>query len=75
MQNWTIRKVFESFEFNFEPFERDSKNANANSNHSKGIRSVQMQNWTIRKVFDSFELNFEPFESMRMQILIIRKGF
>ena len=59
MQIRTIRKGaiwkgLEAFEFKFEPFEKDSKHSNANSNHSKGIRSIQMQIWTIRNVFEAF---------------------
>ena len=52
-----IRKGFEAFEYKFEPFERDSKHSNANSNpferdskhsnansnHSKGIRIIRIQ--------------------------------
>ena len=43
-----IRKGFEAFEWKFEPFEKDWKHSNANSNHLKGIRSVQ-------KRFEAFE--------------------
>ena len=46
----------------FEPFERDSKNLNANSNLSKGIGIIRMQIRTIRKGFDAFESKFEPLE-------------
>ena len=46
----------------FEPFEKDSKHSNANSNHSKGIRSIRMQIRTIQKGFEVFECKFEPFE-------------
>ena len=49
MQIRAIRKGLEAFEFKFEPFERDSKGSNANSNRSKGIRSIQMEILTIRK--------------------------
>ena len=42
MQFLTIRKGLEGFEFKFEPFERDSKHLNANSNNLKGIRSIRM---------------------------------
>ena len=38
----TIRKEFQVFECKFEPFERDSKHLNANSNHLEGIRSIQI---------------------------------
>ena len=65
MQIRTIRKELESFEFKFEPFEMDSKHWNANSNHSKGIRSIEIRSRTIRKGFEAFE----------MQIRTIRKGF
>ena len=54
MQVRTIRKGLEAFEFKFEPFEMDSKHSNANSNHSKGIRSIQMEMLTTRKVFEAF---------------------
>ena len=54
MQIRTIRKGLEAFEFKFEPFEMDSKRWNASSNHSKGIRSIQMQIRTIRKGFEAF---------------------
>ena len=43
-----IRKGFEAFQCKFEPFKRDSKHSNTNSNHSKG--------------FEAFECKFEPFE-------------
>ena len=76
MQILTIRKGFEAFECKFEPFERDSKGSNANSNHSKGIRKhsngnsnhskgigiIQLQIRTIQKGFIAFECRFEPFE-------------
>ena len=58
MQIRTIRKGLEAFEFKFEPFETDSKHSNANSNHSKGIRRVQMQIRTIRKGFEGFKCKF-----------------
>jgi len=58
MQIWTIRNGFEVLECKFEPFERDSKNANANSNHSKGIWIVQMQIRAIRKGFEAIECKF-----------------
>ena len=48
MEIRTIRKGFEAFEWKFEPFERDSKHSNENSNHLKGIRSIPMQIQTIR---------------------------
>ena len=43
----TIRKRFQAFKTKFEPFERDSKLSNPTSNHSKGIRTIQMQILTI----------------------------
>ena len=55
MQILTIPKGFETFEFKFETFKRDS---NANSNHSKGIQSILMQIQTIRKEFEAFVCNF-----------------
>ena len=48
MQIRTIWKGFEAFKSKFQPYERDSKHSNANSNHSKGIRSIRMQIQTIR---------------------------
>ena len=54
----------------FEPFERDLKHSNANSNHSKGIRRIRLQILTIRKGFEAFE-----FKIQTTQILTIRKGF
>ena len=55
IQSLTIRKGFEAFEYKFEPFERDSKHSNVNSNLSKGIRSIRMQIITIRKGFKAFK--------------------
>ena len=43
MQIRTIRKGFEAVECKFEAFEIDSKDSNANSNHSIVIRSILMQ--------------------------------
>ena len=51
MQMLTIRKVFEAFEYKFQPFERDSK-------HSKIILSFLIQMFTIRKGFEAFKCNF-----------------
>ena len=65
MQIRTIRKGLEAFEFKFEPFERDSKHSNANSNNSKVIRIIWMQIQTIQK----------DIRNIRMQIRTIRKGF
>ena len=39
----------------FEPFERDLKHSNANSNNSKRIQSICMQTLTTRKEFEGFE--------------------
>ena len=65
MENRTIRKGFEAFEWKFEPLEKDLKNSNGNSNHSKGIRSIRMEIRTIQKIV----------RSIRIQIRTIRKGF
>ena len=62
MQVRAIRKGFEAFECKFEPFERESKGSNANFNHSKGIRSIQMEILTIRQGFEAFNCKFKPFE-------------
>ena len=51
MQILTIRKEFDAFEFKFEPFKPTSKDSNANSNHSKGIR---MQIRTLQTIFRAF---------------------
>ena len=77
MQLLTIRTKFEAFECKFEPFERDSKQLNANPNHSQRIRSIQLQIRTIRK--DSKHLNANSnhskgIRSNRMHIRTIRKG-
>ena len=53
---------FEEFESKFEAFERDSKHSNANSNDSKGIRTVRMQILSITKGFEAFESTFEALE-------------
>ena len=50
----TIQTGLEAFECKFEPFERDLKLLNANSNLSNGIRSIQMQIWTTRTRFEPF---------------------
>ena len=49
LQMGIIEKGFIAFECKFEPFKRDSKHSNANSNNSKGIRSIRMQIRTIIK--------------------------
>ena len=90
MQIQTSRKELEAFKSKFEPLERDSKHSNADSNHLKGIRSIQMQIRTSRsrKGFEAFESKFEHVErdskldskhskgirSIR-SIRTIRKGF
>ena len=48
MQIETIRKGFEAFQCKLEPFEKDSKHSNPNSNHSK--------------CFETFECKFEQLE-------------
>ena len=91
MQIRTIRKGLEPFEFKFEPFEIYSKHWNANSNHSKGIRSIQiqirsirkgsirMQIRSIRKILEAFECknssHSKGIRSIQMQIQTIRKDF
>ena len=62
IQGINIRKVFEAVETKFEPFKRDSKHLNENSNGLKGIRSFQNRIRTIRKGFEAFETKFEQFE-------------
>ena len=59
MQIRTIRKGFEV--------------SNANSNHSKGIRSIRMQILTIQTKFEAFEANANSNHSK--EIGTIRKGF
>ena len=74
MQVRAIRKGLEAFEFKFEPFERDSNHSNANSNHSKGIRSIEMQIRTTQKGFEALKCKFEPLkriQSIRLQIRTI----
>ena len=66
-------------------FEQNSNKSNANSNHSKGIQSIQMQIRTTRKGFEAFESKFKPVKrdlkrskgirripSIRMEILTLR---
>ena len=62
MQFRAIRKGFEAFECKLDSFKIDSKHSNANSNHSKGIRSIRKQLRTIRMGFQGFECKFEGFE-------------
>ena len=54
MQILTIQKKFQAFECKLKTFELDLKHSNANSNHSKGIQSIQMQIRNIRKGFKAF---------------------
>ena len=54
---------FEAFEWKFEAFESYWKLSNANSNHSKGFRSILMQIRAIQKGLEAFEFKFEPFET------------
>ena len=54
MQTRTIRKGFEAFKCKREPFERDSKHSNRNSNNSKGVRNIQIQIRTTQKGFKAF---------------------
>ena len=58
MQILTIQKGFNAFQGKFEPLEWDLKHSNANSKHSKDIRSIRMQILTIRKEFEAFECKF-----------------
>ena len=51
MQIRTIWKGYEAFESN-------SKHSNANSNHSRDIRSIRMQILTIRKGFEALKCKF-----------------
>ena len=75
MQIITIQKGFKAFECKFEPIERLSKHSNANSNHSKGIRSIRLQILTIQKGYEAFEFKFERFERDLNAILTIPKRF
>ena len=55
-----------------------SKHSNANSNHSKGIRSIQMQTRTIPKDSKNSNANSnhsKGIQSIQIQIQTIRKGF
>jgi len=58
IQILTIRKGFEAFECKFEPFKRDSKHSNANSNHWNQIPSIRMQIQTIQTRFEALEWKF-----------------
>ena len=81
----TIWMGFEPLDCKFEPFKRDSKHSNGNSNHSNGIRNIQLQTWTTRMQVQAILTGFEPFEQVRiiqkqirtthMQIRAIQTGF
>ena len=64
--NLNNSKGFKVFECKFQPFNRDSKHSNANSNYLKMIRSTWMQIRTqipiIWKGFEAFEHKFEQFK-------------
>ena len=77
MQIRTFRKGLEAFEFKFEPFERDSKYSNANSNHSKDIRRSWMQIQPFErdsKHSNAISNHSKGIGSIRIQIRTIRKG-
>ena len=81
----TIQKGFEAFKCKFEPFNRDSNHSIENSNHSKGIRSIQKlrsilnQSLTFRKGFIgnlyAISNHSKGIRSIQMQIQSIREGF
>ena len=84
MQILTIPKGFEAFKCKLEPFERDSKNSNANFNHSNGIQSIQMKIQTIREIriiwmqirtIRKGSNHSKGIWSIQMQIRTIQKGF
>ena len=54
MQILTIWTKFEAIECKFKSFERDSKQSNANLNHSEGTQSIQFQIQIIQKGFEAF---------------------
>ena len=66
----TIQKGFEGFECIFEPVERDSRDSNANCNHSNKIHSIRMQIRIFRTRFKPIRMQIQ---TIRMQILTIRK--
>ena len=68
IQILTIRKGFEAFECKFEPFERDSKYSNANSNHSKGIQSIRMPIRGIRIQILTIRNGFEALEAIERHL-------
>ena len=79
-QTQSIRMQILTIQKGFEPFERDSKHSNANSNHLKGIRSIHgaCKFETFKKDSKHSNENLNPLNeirSIRMQILTIRKGF
>ena len=78
MQIRTVQKIFKAFKCKFEPFERDLKHSNGNSNHSKGIRRIWIQIRTIRMGFEAFECKFDamnPFRIVRICIWMLRIPF
>ena len=62
LQIQTVRKAFETFEWKFEQFECISKHLKANSNLSKGIRSIRIQIRMLQTRFEAYECKFYPFE-------------
>ena len=58
MQIRSIWTGFEAFECKLKLIEKVLKRSNANSNHSKGNRSVQMQIQSIQNGFEAFECKF-----------------
>ena len=80
MQILTIQKRFEAFQCKCEPFKRDSKHSNANSNPCNEIREIRMQILIILKGFEAFECNFEllyrkGFEAVKSKFERFEKGF
>ena len=78
MQIGSIRKLLEAFECKFEPFERDLKHSNANSNHSKGFQSILMKLEPFER--DSKHSNgnanhSKGIRSILIEILTIRMKF
>ena len=83
MQFLTTLKALKAFECKFESDSKDSNPIrtiqkgfealilNVNSNHSKGIRSIRMQSYHSTGI----QSNRIPILSIRIQILIIQKGF
>ena len=71
MQIRNIWNGFKAFECKFEPFERDSKHSNANSNHSnansKLLRDLKHSNANLN--------HSNGIRSIRMQIRTIRMGY